>query len=73
MKLPPTLMDPIAQHELAESLHMTVAELLYGRGAPTPIREIAIEWPTYRATKQRMENRARFKAEQEGERQRRHV
>ena len=34
MELPPGVVDPIFACELAERLHMTVGELMYGRGTP---------------------------------------
>lgn len=57
MPLPPGVIDPIFQHELALELGMTVAELMHGRGAPVPLREIAVEWPVFFALRQRQAER----------------
>ena len=56
-------MDPIFQCQLAEILHMTVAELMHGRGAPMSAHELAVVWPTYHRTVARMEQRARTRRE----------
>ncbi len=63
MKLPPTLMDPISQHDLASELHMTVAELLHGRGTPPLLYEVARDWPLYWAYKARAAEREAEKRE----------
>jgi hypothetical protein len=52
MPLPPGVVDPLFLYELAEKLHMTVAELCHGRGTPTSLHEISVGWPAYYRTKQ---------------------
>lgn len=53
MQLPSGVVDPIFQHELALELKMTVAELMHGRGAPTPLHEVAVDWPLFFAVRKR--------------------
>lgn len=60
-------MDPISLCELAETLGMTVSELLHGRGTPTPLVEIAVWWPAYWAYKGREQERQLKEAEREQE------
>ena len=57
--------------ELAERLHMTVGELMHGRGTPMSAHELGVMWPVYDLTVARMEQRAREKAERERPRGRR--
>jgi hypothetical protein len=47
--------------ELAEQLHMSVAELCHGRGTPMPLSELAVGWPAYYAHKQRVVEREQQK------------
>lgn len=64
MTLPRTVVDPIERHELALELGMTVAELMHGRGAPTPLRELTVEWPAFWAYRQREAERNETKQTQ---------
>lgn len=57
MQLPPGVVDPIYMYELAEHLHMTVAELCHGRGTPMSSHELSVGWPAYFAYKQRVADR----------------
>lgn len=45
-------------YALAEHLHMTVAELCYGRGTPMSAHELAVGWPAYFAYQAREAERA---------------
>jgi len=49
--------DPLFLYELAEALHMTVAELCHGRGAVMSAHELTVGWPAYFSTKQAMADR----------------
>jgi hypothetical protein len=63
MALPPGVPDPLFLHELAESLHMTVAELCYGRGTPPSAHELTVLWPLYFDYKRREAERQANKQE----------
>lgn len=52
MPMAPGMVNPLFECELAESLHMTLAELRYGRGTPMSAHELCVEWPAYFARKQ---------------------
>ena len=67
-ELPPGTVDPIFLHQLALRLHMTVSELLHGRGAPLSAHELAVGWPAYFRCEHRMDERARKAQEREAER-----
>jgi hypothetical protein len=61
LQLPPGVVDPLFMFELAEQLHMSVAELCHGRGTPMPLSELAVGWPAYYAHKQRVVEREQQK------------
>lgn len=48
-------------YELAEHLHMTVAELCHGRGTPMSAHELAVGWPAYFAYRHRVNEREQEK------------
>jgi hypothetical protein len=43
------------EHQLAETLHMSVAEIRHGRGTPMSLAELTLWWPLYFEWKSRME------------------
>lgn len=45
--MPLGFVSPLHTHRMALNLHMSVAELLHGRGAPMSARELCIDWPAY--------------------------
>lgn len=47
MQLPAGAVDPMFLCDLARDLHMTVAEITHGRGAPMSAHELGVMWPTY--------------------------
>ena len=57
IRRPPEAVDPLFEHDLALELHMTVAELRHGRGAPTPLAELVRDWPLYFEAKRRLAER----------------
>lgn len=69
MELPAGCVDPIFLYELAEHLHMTVAELTHGRGTPMPAHELSVGWPAFF----RVKKRERKRAEQNRQNERRKV
>lgn len=44
-------------YELADRLHMTVAELCHGRGTAMSAHELSVGWPAYFAYRQRQAER----------------
>ena len=54
MRLPQGVADPIGLYELAEHLHMSVAELCHGRGALMSAHELTVGWPLYFEAKQKI-------------------
>lgn len=61
-------MDPLSLHELALELGMTVSELIHGRGTPTPLKEVAVDWPLFNAYRAREQKRQIKEAESRGQR-----
>lgn len=57
------MVDAIWPYELAESLHMSVAEVIHGRGTPMSAFEMCIGWPEYHAWKDREMERLEEKQE----------
>ena len=47
MELPPGVPSPIFSCELALELHMTVGELMHGRGTPMSAHELTVVWPAF--------------------------
>ena len=58
-------MDPISLCELAQSLRMSVTELLHGRGTPTSLEEMVVWWPAYWGYQNREQQRQIKEAEKE--------
>jgi hypothetical protein len=58
MELPPGVPDPMFMCELALELNMSLAELAHGRGAPMPLHELGVIWPTYFRARDRERKRA---------------
>jgi hypothetical protein len=42
------------EYQLAETLHMSVAEIRHGRGVPMSAHELTVCWPLYFEWKSRM-------------------
>lgn len=59
MTLPATALDPIAECQLAERLHMTVTRMRQEMS----LHERAVTWPAYLAFKRREADRAEQKRE----------
>lgn len=60
--------DPMFEAELCLALGMTRAELHHGRGTRTPLHEVTVFWPSYYASKGRID--AQRKREQDAEAER---
>jgi hypothetical protein len=67
-QVPPGVVDPIFEHELALELGMTVGELHNGRGTPMSAHELSVRWPLFRAYQVRQQKRAEEQAERQGRR-----
>ena len=52
--LPPGVLDPLTECELALEMNMTLAELYHGRGTPMSAHELSVVWPCYFEAKRRM-------------------
>lgn len=62
MELPAGVADPLYVYELAEKLHMTVGELMHGRGTPMSLHELCVGWPAYYRRKSLILEREQEKA-----------
>ena len=68
MPTPLGVSNPLFEHELAEALHMSVTELIHGRGTPMTAHELCVRQPLYQRYKQRQMEIEEAKLEGRGRR-----